>query len=107
MKKDVKERWIKALRSGKYKQTTGRLRTHEGGWCCLGVLCDVFDNTRWTDKLIYRSREDSGDDRCGSIPEDAIRAIQFPDAQQYVLQQMNDIKRNTFDEIADYVEENL
>lgn len=33
-------KWIKALRSGEYKQTTGALRDNEG-FCCLGVLCDI------------------------------------------------------------------
>lgn len=32
--------WVAALRSGEYKQATGRLRTPEG-WCCLGVLTDL------------------------------------------------------------------
>ena len=33
--------WIKALRSGKYQQTRHALR-NEKGYCCLGVLCDIF-----------------------------------------------------------------
>lgn len=32
--------WVAALRSGEYRQSTGRLRTPEG-WCCLGVLTDI------------------------------------------------------------------
>lgn len=35
----VAKAWIKALRSGKYKQITGRL-AKDGGFCCLGVLCE-------------------------------------------------------------------
>ena len=34
------EKWIKALRSGKYKQTTGTLQDDQG-YCCLGVACKV------------------------------------------------------------------
>lgn len=37
----IKEAWINALRSGKYKQTTGSLQ-NEDGFCCLGVLCDLY-----------------------------------------------------------------
>lgn len=33
--------WIKALRSGKYKQTTGQLQDNHG-YCCLGVACEVL-----------------------------------------------------------------
>jgi hypothetical protein len=37
---DIKEKWLTALRSGKYVKGTGRLC---GGnkYCCLGVLCEV------------------------------------------------------------------
>lgn len=38
---DVKARWLEALRSTDYGQTTGELRNSMGGFCCLGVLCDV------------------------------------------------------------------
>lgn len=40
MKKSLKDRWIKALLSGEYKQGKGRLKKGEG-YCCLGVLCEV------------------------------------------------------------------
>lgn len=38
MPQAVKERWISALRSGKYKQGKGSLLDDTGGYCCLGVL---------------------------------------------------------------------
>lgn len=34
--------WLKALRSGLYKQTRGQLRD-ERGFCCLGVACEVYN----------------------------------------------------------------
>lgn len=37
MNQVIKERWIRALRSGRYKQSQGRLYDGEG-FCCLGVL---------------------------------------------------------------------
>jgi hypothetical protein len=40
MNPEIKARWVAALRSGEYQQTTGNLRT-ENGFCCLGVLCDL------------------------------------------------------------------
>lgn len=40
MKKALAERWAKALESGRYKKTTGRLGDSEG-FCCLGVLCEL------------------------------------------------------------------
>lgn len=41
MKKTIAMKWAKALESGKYKQTVGALRNEEG-YCCLGVLCDLY-----------------------------------------------------------------
>lgn len=38
--KDVKA-WVKALRSGRYKQGKGQLNAL-GRHCCLGVACDIF-----------------------------------------------------------------
>ena len=41
MKPEYKKLWTNALRSGKYVQTIGHLRSVRGGFCCLGVACDV------------------------------------------------------------------
>ena len=44
---DNAKRWIAALRSGEYAQGKGYLRTHDDTFCCLGVLCDVVDPSKW------------------------------------------------------------
>jgi len=41
MNKEIKAKWIEALKSGKYKQTKGTLK-NEQGYCCLGVLCAIY-----------------------------------------------------------------
>lgn len=42
MKPEIKNKWLKALRSGDYKQTVGELHSSASdGYCCLGVLCDI------------------------------------------------------------------
>jgi hypothetical protein len=46
MKKEVANLWIKALRSGKYKQGVCALHTSDNKYCCLGVLCDLYDKDR-------------------------------------------------------------
>jgi hypothetical protein len=46
MRKSIKNKWVKALRSGKYKQGTGQLHSEneEGkSFCCLGVLATIVD----------------------------------------------------------------
>lgn len=41
MRKSVKDKWVAALKSGKYKHARGCLNDGSG-YCCLGVLCEVF-----------------------------------------------------------------
>lgn len=41
MKPEIKQRWVEALRSGKYTQARQRL-CMGGGMCCLGVLTDLY-----------------------------------------------------------------
>lgn len=50
MKKNIANKWVKALRSGKYKQgREGLCQINEGGkkfkynHCCLGVLCELYN----------------------------------------------------------------
>lgn len=42
MKKEIADKWVAALRSGKYKQGRQYLRTFEDNYCCLGVLCEIL-----------------------------------------------------------------
>lgn len=48
--KGIVKKWLKALRSGKYKQTKKVLRSKANGYCCLGVLCDVVAPKGWDKK---------------------------------------------------------
>lgn len=41
MKKEIKESWIAALRSGEYKKGKGALLSN-GKYCCLGVLTNLW-----------------------------------------------------------------
>lgn len=46
MKKEIAKKWVKALRSKKYRQARGVLkvknRTGRTSHCCLGVLCELY-----------------------------------------------------------------
>lgn len=42
MNKRVRLKWIRALESGKYKQTRGKLKSRNGSFCCLGLLCELY-----------------------------------------------------------------
>lgn len=41
MNSEVKAMWVTALRSGDYPQTRSNLQDSDG-FCCLGVLCDLY-----------------------------------------------------------------
>lgn len=48
MNKNVMKKWVKALRSGKYKQGQRVLKQTNGegktSHCCLGVLCELYND---------------------------------------------------------------
>ena len=49
MKTEIAKKWIKALRSGKYKQGQSLLKQYDAKnqprHCCLGVLCELYNET--------------------------------------------------------------
>lgn len=99
MKKALKAKWVAALRSGKYKQTTGQLvEESERGklsYCCLGVLCEISP----------RVKELNLHDAILDIP--ALDYAGFTLAQSIHLQSMNDDGGNGFKRIATWIEKNL
>lgn len=54
MNKNIAKRWVKALRSGKYRKTKDVLKRKRGkteSFCVLGVLCDLYQKDPKTTKL--------------------------------------------------------
>lgn len=54
MKADIKAEWKKNLRSGKFAQGNGQLRTWDEEnqrwvYCCLGVLCEMSGLAEWVE----------------------------------------------------------
>jgi len=102
--KNFKRKWIKALRSGKYKQIEGTMRTKEG-YCCLGVACSVVG---YKDSTIEKNRTIPRDFHY-RIPEQLL-GIGYGDSLILELTKMNDgykRKKRSFKYIADWIEENL
>lgn len=62
--KKLIRKWVKALRSGKYKQGSEALRNGDT-YCCLGVLCDVIDPSGWKDKSLGFYY----DEKCDVLPQ--------------------------------------
>jgi hypothetical protein len=56
MKTEIKQQWVTALRSGEYTQASSNLRT-EDGYCCLGVLCDLYSKDTGTEWLVNHTAD--------------------------------------------------
>jgi hypothetical protein len=94
MKKHHARKWIKALRSGKYKQGTNYL-CKDGEYCCLGVLDEIFPEMELNG---------GSDTTLKNYSKIGLRAADgfIPDSQES-LADLNDIGY-TFDEIADIIQ---
>lgn len=57
--------WVKALRSGKYKQGKGMLKSKDGEYCCLGVACDLYRKTFNVQLVMINTQVLRGD--CGKV----------------------------------------
>lgn len=95
MNPELKQKWIEALRSGKYKQGKKRLR-HAGRYCCLGVLADI----QGADWRTYHVRDD-GDE---ILSEKWAAGLSLKDQER--LADRND-SGASFSEISDLIEKNL
>jgi hypothetical protein len=124
--KNNRKKLVTALRSGKYKQGRGLLRSDDNKFCCQGVACDIFPAGEWV-------KQDREDDDYGFIrheyddpdyiewPHSIRESYGFTTADSDVLMAMNDMMRGaivwvpstehytiqencTFDEIADCIE---
>lgn len=102
MNAELKAKWIEALRSGRYEQGRERLRSDDG-FCCLGVLCDVYDSSQWvTDPelggYLY--------DKAYAFLPTFLPAFAALGPTEATLAGLND-EGKSFVEIADYIEANL
>lgn len=95
MDKNLKAKWVEALRSGDFTQLTpgGMNWRLDGKHCCLGVLGELTDEQAAMDGYDF-----------GSALSDKY-GIDFE--QRCHLIDMNDIHHKSFDEIADWIEAHL
>ena len=112
MNPQIKQKWVSALRSGEYQQTQERLRK-EDGFCCLGVLCDLYgkeNNVEWN--LANNGHNYEFQDKESHLPSSVMEwagvGDQNPDINNgtKTLAELNDIGY-TFNEIADLIENHL
>ena len=56
-RRENRRKWVEALRSGKYKQTSGSLHD-DNGFCCLGVACEISGLGEWERDAIFGNQTD-------------------------------------------------
>ncbi len=103
--KVFKAKWVKALRSGKYKQGTGSLHSSNNNYCCLGVACQVmYPKQEIKGNYIYEKEYSKIPKMlCGDNENEIVKK----------LSTMNDgtgainAKIKSFDYIASYIERYL
>lgn len=114
MNQQVKQQWVQALRSSQYEQTTNYLRTQQG-YCCLGVLCDLYakehNDVEWdvAGGVDYEFLSE-----IQSLPEEVVQWAGLSDEDPYYFEA--DVERNihlaeindagaSFEKIAQLIEE--
>jgi hypothetical protein len=124
-----KDTWVDALRSGNYTQTQDTLcRVGDGPdgentYCCLGVLLELIpavtsnkieDADNEGKMILEYTYDNTGVPNCGRLPEAVTNIVELnlklgvvgDDDEEQILIGMND-DGSTFDEIADYIEDEL
>ncbi len=116
-------KWIKALRSGKFKQTKNvlcRTKGKERSYCCLGVACKILkckEENSFDD--FYNSGIVLFDGQGEDLPDGVVKKLGLKDCtggfDRYIkngdtitrLSDMNDTQKAKFTTIADKIEKNL
>lgn len=122
MKARVKQQWLRALRSGRYKQGQNRLRTNKDGFCCLGVLCDVYNKglkrSQWRQTVDFKewafgkAMEESSlppavQRWAGLTSDDPVLNNPEVEGHSTCASQCNDNLKYSFKRIAKLIEKNL
>lgn len=101
MNKELKNKWISALRGGAYEQGKSRLRSYDNKgkvtYCCLGVLCCVSGQYLPESPVFEAVSLFSGR---------ALHLLDGDSNANIMLGIMND-RGTSFVDIADYIERNL
>ena len=115
------QKWVDALRSGKYTQGQNRLRSDDGKFCCLGVACDLYvqENptlAEWCGGTFLTPRDDSrstlaievadwlGMKRDPRAPNLQNRNAAYGSGSAYTNLIVDNDEGSTFAQIADTIE---
>jgi hypothetical protein len=111
MDAELKTKWVEALRSGEYDQGKNALKSTDGSFCCLGVLCDLKYG-----KEIWKENKDCYGDYSGTYRLSPIngKGVDFPTENKRrelgisnsVMRQLAEMNDDdySFEQIADVIE---
>lgn len=119
MNKEIADKWVAALKSGKYSQGTEYLRYEEYDgtetFCAVGVLCNEIDPTVWKKIPIDDDESEfvfSFDGNEHGIDDETFKECEFSGHPNetgcpiHQIYRMNDDELCSFTEIAEYIEQN-
>lgn len=111
LEKEFGQRWLAALRSGKYEQGEGYLQNADGQYCCLGVACRM-DHPE--EDLLHKFLIDSNGGRSSKsyiskkLEDSMPELLRGNDSNEFarLVSKMND-EGQSFHQIADWIESNV
>jgi len=124
MKPEIKKLWVEALLSGEYQQGVNTLKTNDGKFCCLGVLCDLHakqTGTEWAENKLSENKFNYFGSSC-TLPTEVYTwagVKSGPEVRKngsvYQLAILNDghnsndlkVERHDFKQIAELIEQQL
>lgn len=95
MNREMRDIWLEALRSGRYRQGTMRMKREVDSntyFCCLGVLREVCLLNGESNAILA----------FGELKKTGIKL-----EEASVLTKMNDVYKLSFPQISDWIEVNL
>lgn len=96
---------IEAARSGKYRQTYGQLADGEGGYCFLGLACEVYRQHEGLGEWVGKFFLLNGDEYIALLPGEVRAWFDFTHDQSDELMDLNDDLRMPLDEMSGKLEE--
>lgn len=116
----IKQKWVQALRSGQYRQQTNEKLRDDEGFCCLGVLCDLYvqqhPDVEWEQDEDGRYTVLNGGDSLQggeTLPPEVMQWAGLAEESGWLrygfpsLTTLNDDYQYTFEQIADEIEARL
>jgi hypothetical protein len=104
MNPQVKTDWVAALRSTRYTQGEGILKSYDGDFCALGVLCDLHAHTS-DEPWVHCGNAFTYLGEALICPENVQSWAQLDSAQCSQISTLNDKSPTAgFAHIADYIE---